>query len=363
MRSRTPGPAAGVPGTAPTAQSQPSRSFGPPPGRRRGRLRWLAGAVALVVVAVVASITLGARGVPLGDVVPALLAPDPADTDHTVVTALRVPRTLIGLLAGGALGAAGALMQGLTRNPLADPGLLGVNAGASLAVVTAVTVLGVTRPAAFVWFALAGAGLAAVTVLLIGARGPASTPTRLALAGAALTAGLTSLITVVVVTDLRAFDAYRFWVAGSLTARGSDAVVGLLPFFAAGGVLAALATRTLDLLALGEETARGLGQHVTRGRVLVVAAVVLLAGAATALAGPVVFVGLVVPHLVRGVARGHHGWLLALAVPLGAALLLAADVLGRMIAPPGEIEAGLVVAFVGAPVMIALVQRTRPARP
>lgn len=317
----------------------------------------------VLLLTVVASIAIGARSIPVTELLPALLGADPGSADQTVVTTLRVPRTLVGLLAGGALGAAGALMQGLTRNPLADPGLLGVNAGASLAVVTAVTLLGVTQPAQYVWFALVGAALAAVVVLAVGARGPGATPTRLALAGAALTAGLTSLITIVVVTDLRAFDAYRFWVAGALTARGTDAVVALLPFFAAGLLLAVVATRTLDLLALGEDTARGLGQHVGRGRALVVTAVVLLSGAATALAGPVVFVGLVVPHLVRGVARGRHGWLVALAVPAGAALLLAADVVGRVVAPPGEVEAGLVVAFVGAPMMIALVRRSRVVRP
>lgn len=329
-------------------------------GRHRGR--WLAAAVLLLAVAVVASIAVGARSVPLGDILPALLHADPADADQTVITSLRVPRTLVGLLAGSALAAAGTLMQGLTRNPLADPGLLGVNAGASLAVVVAVTALGVTRPSEFVWFALGGAALAAVGVQAVGVRGRGATPTRLALAGAALTAGLTSLITVVVVTDVTAFDAYRFWVAGSLTARGTDAVVALAPFLAAGFVLAFAATRTLDLLALGEDTARGLGQHVGRGRAQVIVAVVLLSGAATALAGPIVFVGLVVPHLVRPIARGDHRWLLALALPVGAALLLIADVLGRLVAPPGEVEAGLVVAFLGAPAMIALVHRSRAVR-
>ena len=329
------------------------------------RRRWAALGLALagLAVAVVASVVLGARAVPLHDVLPALLAPDPTDVDHTVVASLRVPRTIIGILAGGAFAAAGALMQGLTRNPLADPGLLGVNAGASLAVVVAVMMLGAVRPSEFVWFALAGAAAAAVLVLVVGARGPGATPTRLALAGAALTAGLTSLITVVVVTDPQAFDAYRFWVAGSLTARDLDAVGALAPFLAAGFVLAALAARPLDVLVLGADTARGLGQHVGRARALVVGAVLLLSGSATALAGPVVFVGLVVPHAVRRVARADHRWLVALSAPLGAALLLVADVVGRLVAPPGEIEAGLVVAFVGAPVMIALVQRTRMVGP
>lgn len=330
---------------------------------RPSRPAWRLLVVVLVVlvVAVVASVVLGSRRIPLDDVLPALLHPDAADADQVAVASLRVPRTLVGILAGGALAAAGVLMQGVTRNPLADPGLLGVNAGASLAVVSAVSLLGLTRPAQYVWFALAGAAVAALAVQLVGGR--SASPSRLALAGAALTAGLTSLITMVVVSDVRAFDAYRFWVAGSLTARGVDAVAVLSPFIGVGLVLAVGATRTLDLLALGEDTARALGQHVARGRALVVLAVVLLSGAATALAGPVAFVGLVVPHLLRPFARGRHRHLLALAVPSGAALLLIADVLGRLVAPPGEVAAGLVVAFLGAPVLIVVAQRSGAVRP
>lgn len=332
------------------------------PARRR-RTAWLLGLLALLAIAVVASLALGARSIDPGQVLAALVDPDPALADHTVVRSLRVPRTLIGLLAGAAFAVAGALMQSLTRNPLADPGLLGVNAGASLAVVLAVTLVGVATPAGYVWFALGGAALAASLVHLIGAAGrQGGAPTALALAGAAMTAGLTSLITVVVVRDQEAFAAYRFWVVGSLASRGVDALVTLAPFLLAGAVAAVASTRALDVLALGDDVARGLGQRVHLGRALVLAAVVLLAGSATALAGPVVFVGLVVPHLVRRVAGGSNAWLVALAAPAGAALLLAADVVGRLVARPGELEAGLVVAFLGAPAMIALVQRARLVR-
>jgi len=330
---------------------------------RRRRLGWLVAALALLFVAMVASLVLGARSIEPSQVLAALVDPDPALADHTVVRSLRVPRTLIGLLAGAAFAGAGALMQSLTRNPLADPGLLGVNAGASLAVVLAVTLVGVATPTDYVWFALAGAALAAVVVHLVGSSGrQGGTPTALALAGAAMTAGLTSLITVVVVRDQEAFAAYRFWVVGSLATRGPDALVALAPFLAAGALAAVASTRALDLLALGEDVARGLGQRVRAGRALVLSAVVLLAGPATALAGPIVFVGLVVPHLVRRVAGGSHAWLLALAAPVGAALLLVADVVGRIVSRPGELEAGLVVAFLGAPAMIVLVQRARVVR-
>ncbi len=331
---------------------------------RRRRLVGLLVALALLVIAVVASLALGARSIDPSQVVGALVDPDDALADHTVVRSLRVPRTLIGLLAGAAFAVAGALMQSLTRNPLADPGLLGVNAGASLAVVAAVTLVGVATPGGYVWFALGGAALAAAVVHLIGGAGrQGGAPTALALAGAAMTAGLTSVITMIVVRDQEAFAAYRFWVAGSLAARGTDALVALAPFVAAGAVAVVASTRALDLLALGDDVASGLGQRVRAGRGLVLVAVVLLAGSATALAGPIVFVGLVVPHLVRRPAGGSHGWLVALAAPVGAALLLLSDVVGRLVARPGEIEAGLVVAFLGAPVMIALVQRARVVRP
>ncbi len=328
---------------------------------RRRRAAWLVAASVAVALATAASLALGARTIAPGEVLAALVDPRDGVTDHTVVTSLRVPRTLIGLLAGAAFAVAGALMQGLTRNPLADPGLLGVNAGASLAVVCAVTLLGVATPTGYVWFALGGAALAAAVVQAIGGR-HGGTPTALALAGAAMTAGLTSVITVIVVRDVEAFDAYRFWVVGSLATRGTAALVALWPFLLLGALAAAAATRVLDVLALGDDTARGLGQHVGAGRGLVLAAVVLLAGSATALAGPIVFIGLVVPHLVRRLADGSHAWLVALAAPVGAALLLAADVVGRLVVRPGELEAGLVVAFLGAPAMIVLVQRARMVR-
>lgn len=320
-------------------------------------------ALALLVVAVVASLALGARSVEPLQVLAALVDPDPRLADHTVVRSLRVPRTLIGVLAGGAFAVAGALMQALTRNPLADPGLLGVNAGASLAVVVAVTLVGVATPAGYVWFALAGATVAAAVVHLVGSAGrQGGTPTALALAGAATTAGLTSVITMVVVRDQEAFAAYRFWVVGSLATRGPEALAAVVPFLAAGVVVAIASTRALDLLALGDDVARGLGQRVRAGRALVLTAIVLLAGGATALAGPIVFVGLVVPHLVRRACAGSHAWLVALAAPVGSALLLLADVAGRLVARPGELEAGLVVAFLGAPAMIAFVRRARVVR-
>lgn len=329
--------------------------------RAAGSVRFVlvfVGAVALAVLAVVLSLGVGARPIPPAVVIDALTAYDPADNDHVVVVAQRIPRTLIGLLAGLSLALAGTVMQGLTRNPFADPGLLGVNAGASTAVLLAITVLGVTRPEGFAWFAFAGAAVAALVVAAVGSRGPdGANPAKLALTGAAVTAGLTAVTLLILTTQAAALDVYRFWSVGSLTGRDIDAVTAVLAPLTVGVLLALTTARGLNLIALGEDTATGLGHSVARTRGLGIGATVLLAGGATAIAGPIVFLGLVVPHALRALIGGSYGRLMAAGIPLGAALLLFADVIGRVIAPPGEVQAGVVIAFVGAPVLIALVLR------
>lgn len=329
--------------------------------RASGSVRFvlvLVGAVALAVLAVVLSLGVGARPIPPAVVIDALTAYDPADNDHVVVVAQRIPRTLIGLLAGLSLALAGTVMQGLTRNPFADPGLLGVNAGASTAVLLAITVLGVTRPEGFAWFAFAGAAVAALVVAAVGSRGPdGANPAKLALTGAAVTAGLTAVTLLILTTQAAALDVYRFWSVGSLTGRDIDAVTAVLAPLAVGVLVALTTARGLNVIALGEDTATGLGHSVARTRGLGIGATVLLAGGATAIAGPIVFLGLVVPHALRALIGGSYGRLMAAGIPLGAALLLFADVIGRVIAPPGEVQAGVVIAFVGAPVLIALVLR------
>lgn len=331
--------------------------------RPSSALRGISAAAGLAVVLVLVALTSlmwGARDVAAGDVWAALLAPAPGDNDHLVVRDLRVPRTLIGLVGGAALGAAGALMQGVTRNPIADPGLLGINAGASLAVVTAIAGLGVTSTAGYLWFAFAGAAVAAVVVYGAASLGwEGVTPVKLALVGAAITATATSVITVVLLTDTRTLGEYRFWQVGSLAGRSLDALTTVLPFVAVGLVLALGAGRVLNALALGDDVARGLGQDVTRGRLLVVTAVVLLCGSAVSLVGPIAFVGLVVPHVARAVVGPDYRWIVGLSALLGPVVLLVADVVGRLVARPSEVEAGLVVAVIGAPVLVALVRRSR----
>ncbi|MCU1544745.1 MAG: iron transporter permease [Microbacteriaceae bacterium] len=308
---------------------------------------------------IVLSLAIGSRAILPSAVLDALFSPTDGNIDQMVVRDLRVPRTVIGLLAGAALGMAGTVMQGVTRNPLADPGLLGVNAGASLFVVLGISVLGVTQPGGFVWFAFAGAAAATAAVYAIGSSGRGgATPIKLALSGAALTAVLTSIITLVLITDLDTLNLYRFWAVGSLVGRDLGTAAVVLPFLAVGAALALATTRSLNVLALGDDVARGLGQNLAHARATSALAIVLLCGAATALSGPLVFVGLVVPHLARRFSGSDYRWVLAYSVVLGPILLVAADIVGRLVAPPGELEAGLVVAFLGAPVLIAFARRS-----
>jgi iron complex transport system permease protein len=324
---------------------------------RRARLL-LVLAILLLALTVVVSLMIGARAVAPWVVVEAFLRPDPESADHVVILSQRVPRTVIGVLAGAALALAGTLMQGLTRNPLADPGLLGINAGASVAVLAAITIWGITAPSGFVWFAFAGAAIAAVVVAVIGTRGPdGSSPAKLALTGAAVTAGLTAVTTLILTTSITAFDVFRYWQVGGLTVRGLDTVAIVAIPILIGAVIAFTSARGLDLMALGDDTATGLGHSVARTRTLGIVATVLLCGGATSIAGPIVFVGLLVPHALRALVGGDYRWLLAIGAPAGAIVLVTADILGRVIAPPGEVQAGLVVAFVGAPVLVSLVLR------
>lgn len=325
------------------------------------RAGWLLAAAAALVLVSAASLAVGARQLSPGTVVAALTGFDPGNGDHAVVQA-RVPRTVLGLLAGGALGLAGAAMQGVARNPLADPGILGVNAGAALAVVAGIHLAGVTSLTGYLWLAFAGAAAAAVVVYLIAAAGRGgATPVKLALAGAALSAALFSLMNVVLISSQDTLDRFRFWQVGGLAGRDWSVVLAGLPFLAAGAVLVVGAGRALNGLALGDDVARGLGQRVGLTRGVAALGVVLLCGAATALAGPIGFVGLVVPHAVRLLSGPDYRWILPLSLVLGPCLLLLADVAGRVVLLPGEVPAGIMTALVGAPVFVWLVRRSKGA--
>jgi iron complex transport system permease protein len=318
-------------------------------------------ATGVLLLVVLCSIAFGSKPISLGTVWQALLDAD-GSNDHLIVRSLRVPRTLLGLGVGMALGLAGALMQGVTRNPLADPGLLGVDAGAALAVVTAIHTLDVTELSGYVWFAFAGAGLASVVVYLLGSLGRGgATPVKLALAGAALSALLGSLTSAILLLDLETLDQFRFWVVGSLAGREAEIVAQVAPFLAVGIVLALVSARSLNTLALGDDVARSLGQRVHLARGLAAVAVVILCGAATAAAGPIAFVGLTVPHVARAICGPDYRWILPWSLVLAPTLLLSADVVGRVIARPGEVQVGILTAFVGAPFFIALVRRRKLA--
>jgi iron complex transport system permease protein len=329
---------------------------------RHGRLALgLLAAVLLLGLTVAASFAFGTRSVPAGQLWDAVWHFDPRDFDHIVVRE-RIPRTVAGLLVGAALGLAGAVMQGVTRNPLADPGLLGVNAGAALAVVLGIYVFGVGSPSRYLWFAFLGAAVVSVLVYAVGSLGrDGATPVKLALAGAAVTAALGSITTAILVSDVETFDQYRFWSVGSLSNRGYDVLLAALPFIVVGCLIALGTGRMLNALSLGEDVARSLGQHVGLARGVSAVAVVLLCGAATAAAGPIGFVGLTVPHVARLITGPDYRWVLPYSMVLAPVLLLMADVIGRVIDRPGEIQAGIVTAVIGAPFFIALVRRRKLA--
>jgi iron complex transport system permease protein len=316
----------------------------------------------VLVVAVVVSVLVGNEMIPLRVVLDTWLRPD-GSNGQRVVEYLRVPRTAVGVLAGAAFGTAGAVMQGLTRNPLAGPEMLGINSGAAIAVVVAISVFGVGTLGGYVWFALAGAAGAGALVHALATSGRSgATPMALALAGAAISALLSGLTTAVTLVDVNTFNAYRFWSVGALTSADAAVIASALPFLAVGALLAVVSTRALNALALGEDVARSLGTRAGPSRAVAAAAVVLLTGTAVALAGPIAFVGLTVPHVARAVVGTDYRWVLPVSAVLAASLLLAADVLGRLLARPQELQVGIVTAVVGAPVFIALVRRRRLAR-
>ncbi len=313
----------------------------------------------LLVAAAAASLAVGARPIPPGQVWAAVWQPT-GSADDVVVRALRAPRTVLGIGVGAALGVAGALMQGHTRNPLADPGLLGVSAGAAFLVVVGIHVGGVTSLSGYVWFAFAGAFGASVLVFLLGSLGRGGpTPVTLALAGVAVTAFLGALTSAVVLADEATLDAFRFWAVGALAGRDAAVAAQVAPFLVVGLLLAVANAPALDLLALGEDVARGLGQNLAVARWTGLAAITLLTGAAVAACGPIGFVGLVVPHVARHFTGPDHRWLLPASGLAGAVLLLVADVVGRVVVRPGELQVGIVLGLLGAPFFVALVRRRR----
>lgn len=326
-------------------------------GRALRRVLALLACLILLVVIILAGLGIGARPIDPLTVLHALLRPDLSDPEHAVVWDGRVPRTALGLVAGAGIAAAGALIQALTRNPLADPGILGVNAGASFAVVLAAGTFGVAAPAGQMWFAFAGALLAALVVHAVG-RGRSNDPIRLVLAGVAFGAVLEGVGQGLALVNPQAFDVLRGRNVGNLDIGTLAPVLVAGGFVAVGLLFAVASTRGLNAMALGDEVATALGARLGLTRALALAAITLTAGAASAVAGVIVFLGLMVPHLARRLCGPDQRWVLAFSVVLGPAILILADVIGRLVLP-GELPAGVVVAFVGAPVLIALARRRR----
>lgn len=322
------------------------------------RSLWLLAALLVLAAVMVASLAYGSRDVPWADVQAAIGGAD--GTLGEAAAAKRIPRTLLAVVIGAALALSGAVMQGVTRNPLADPGILGVNMGASLAVVTGVAFFGLTSPTSYIWVAIVGAAASALFVYTVGTLGRGgATPLKLALAGAATSAAFASLVSAVVLPRNDIAGSFRLWQIGGVGGASYERIGQVLPFLAAGFLLCLLSARALNSLALGDELAAGLGERVALVRAVAALGAVLLCGAATAVAGPIAFVGLVVPHTCRLLVGVDHRWLLPLSVLLGAVLLTAADVVGRVVARPSEIDVGIVTALIGAPFFIYIVRRQK----
>ncbi|MFJ4767923.1 Fe(3+)-siderophore ABC transporter permease [Streptomyces uncialis] len=334
----------------------------PPPGAASTDARrslWLLIAVGALLAVTLLSLGVGSKHLPPAAVWDGLVHYT-GSNDHMIIRDLRLPRTLLGLLVGMALGLAGAVIQALTRNPLADPGILGVNAGASFAAVLAIALFGLTDLRQYIWFAFLGAVLATVAVYAIGSRGRGgATPVRLTLAGVATGAVLSGITSGITLLDPATFDRMRFWAAGSIAGQDMGTVARIAPFLIAGLLLALTLARPLNAVALGSDTARALGVNITRTRTLALVALTLLCGGATAVAGPIAFVGLMIPHVARWIVGPDQRWILPFTLVLAPILLLVSDIVGRLVLRPGELQVGIVTAFVGVPVLIVLVRRQK----
>lgn len=334
---------------------------------RRRRLLGLAGLTALLVIGFFLSLAYGSRVIPtdtlldaLRQLPSALRSDDIRDPDLQVIAELRFPRTLIGIVVGAALGVAGALIQGHTRNPLADPGILGISSGAALAVVISFAVFNVTSTGATAVWAFGGAVLATAAVFGLASIGGGNVnPLTLILGGAAMNAVLQAIISAFVLTDENNLDRMRFWTVGSVAGRDMGVFWGVLPVIVIGLLLAFATGPQLNLLNLGEDAATSLGVNTKLARITGMVVIALLTASATAAAGPIAFLGLVVPHLVRSITGPDYRWILPYAAIGGATLLTYADILGRLVARPGELQVGIVLAFVGAPLFIYMLVRKR----
>ncbi|MFG2672811.1 MULTISPECIES: iron ABC transporter permease [unclassified Streptomyces] len=325
--------------------------------RRSRRALMTAAAVLALLFAVLLSLAVGARTIAPSAVLDALLHGGHSDAAE-VIRNMRVPRTLIGLMVGAALALAGTVLQGITRNPIADPGILGISQGASVGVVLAIAYAGIHTLTGYVWFAFAGAAIASVAVYAIASSGRGgATPVKLALGGAAINALLVSVTMAVLTTKASALDEFRFWQVGSIAGREAQVAQQIWPFLLVGTVLVLSVARGLDALALGEDMAKGLGQKIATVRIVGGIGATVLTGVGVAAAGPIAFIGLAVPHIARAIVGSDHRWVLPMAALIGPVMLLVSDVIGRIIFPPSEVPAGVMTALIGVPFLVTLVRR------
>jgi iron complex transport system permease protein len=339
--------------TAQTSATQPRRIVRSRPLLLLG-LPLFAG---LLGLALMGSIAFGAAEIAPLDVWRALVAYDTSNTEHLIIRTLRVPRAAVAALVGAALAVAGALMQGLTRNPLADTGILGIETGAALGVVAAVYFLGIASLVSYALFAFAGAALTAVAVYGLGSLGRGGpTPLKVTIAGAAFTALLASFTTGILIFNQRTLEEVRFWLAGSVAGRDLDLLLQASPYLLCGLLLALALGRQITTISLGDEIAKGLGQRTGWVKGLAGVATVLLAGGAVAVAGPIGFVGLVIPHAVRFLVGVDYRWILPYAALCGAIFLIVADLAARLLLRPTELPLGVMTALIGGPFFVYLVR-------
>lgn len=312
-----------------------------------------------ILVCIFASLTLGSRNVSFQIVMQALTNADSSNFE-TLVVRERIPRTVFSIIAGASLGVSGSLMQAITRNPVADPSILGVNTGASLFVVSGIAFFHISTPSEYIWLALLGAGITSVFVYKIGSLGSGgATPIKLALAGAATSAALSSLVSAIVLPRNSVMDDFRFWQVGSVSGANWESILTVTPFLIVGLLLGMLSASSLNALALGDDVATGLGVRIGVVRIVSALAGVLLCGATTAIAGPIGFVGLMIPHTMRLLCGPNLKLIIPMSAVGGAILLTTADIIGRLIGSPGELEAGIVTAFFGAPILILIAMRVK----
>ena len=315
--------------------------------------------LALLSVMAIFSISLGAKSIAFSKVIEVLLGNDPDSLEQAIILQ-RIPRTIFGILAGGALGISGALMQSITRNPIADPSILGVNTGASLFVVAGIAFFNITVAYQYIWLAIIGAGVTAVFVYSVASMGKdGATPLKLALSGSAVSIVLGSLVSTIMLPNNRVMEAFRFWQVGSIGSATWENIMLISPFLVVGFIISMFISGYLNNLALGDEAATALGTNVVMTRTIGALSSVLLCGATTALAGPIGFVGLIIPHIIRLIFGSEMGKMLPLSFLGSAILMLVSDVIGRVISLPGETEVGIVTAVIGAPVFILAIRKGR----